>query len=104
MRSEIVSDAVVFSVSVSQRAISASEEASLLALFRAPKLFERSSKSDFSECRAKLACALPSAKAFRAKLKDRLLNALQRYALFPTPPIFAPHGAQKSVKKTRTSR
>ena len=30
------------------------------------------SKSDFSEWRAKLACALPSAKAFRAKLKDLL--------------------------------
>ena len=29
------------------------------------------SKSDFSEWRAKLACALPSAKAFRAKLKER---------------------------------
>ena len=30
------------------------------------------SKSDFSEWRGKLACALPSAKAFRAKLKDLL--------------------------------
>ena len=53
MRSEIVSDVVVYDVAVSQRTFS---------------------------------------------------NALQRYVVFATPPNFAPHGAQKSVKKTRTSR
>ena len=72
MRSEIVSDVVVYDVSVSQRAISASEEPSY-------------------------ACALPSAKAFRAKLKERFLNALQRYALSATPPNRKAHGVQKSV-------
>ena len=56
------------------------------------------SKSDFSEWRGKLACALPSAKAFRAKLKERFLITLQRYALFPTPPNRKAHGVQKSVK------
>ena len=50
----------------------ASGEQSLLVLSRAPKLFERSSKSEEASGEQKFACAIPSAEAFRAKLKERL--------------------------------
>ena len=103
MSSEMVFDAVVICCSVSQRAISASEEPSLLVLFRAPKLFERSSKISLGwRCKWSARRMQSWARSSYAEPQPSLAmhpNALQRYALFPTPPNFVPHGVQKSVKK-----
>ena len=94
----------------------------------------RKSKSEEASGEQKLACAIPSAEAFRAKLKERFLsmfckgsarrmqsrarssyaepqpslavhlNALQRYYNNLAPPNIAPRGVQISVKESATCR